>query len=166
MPLFGKKDDKKDGEGLSQKEIDAFKSKNADLIASDSPSEPTAIEQPAAEEPAAQPENSSDAPEAAAPSDGDAPSDGPSSDSSGGEAEAGDGESGEAEAGDASAGLGEDALSDDLMSLFTSEEDVDDDLEALTKDLRGHERPGHASSRSFETARRALSNHMSGVGWQ
>ena len=149
MPLFGKKDDKKDGEGLSQKEIDAFKNKNADLIASARPSEPTKGEKPQAEERDAQSENSAGVPNATPGAEGGVTSnespggadvgqtantDGPGGDGSSDDSS----ETGEASDsnGDALAGLGDDdSLSDDLMDLFTSEEVVDDDLEALTKDL-------------------------------
>ena len=130
MPLFGKKNDKKDGEGLSQKEIDAFKSKNADLTASAAPPEPTAAEQPASEEPDAHPENSAGVPEAAARGDDIVPSD-----ESPGDADLGQADSTDGPGGDGSAGAEDDVLSDDLMALFTAEETVDDDLKALTKDL-------------------------------
>lgn len=145
MPLFGKKDDKKDGEGLSQKEIDALKSKNADLIASASPPEPRTAGQPAAEEPDGQPETSADVPEA----DAGAPSNDSPGDTDVGQAASTDGPGGDGgsdasrETDDSAGSPGEgsagkeddDPLSDDLMDLFISEEEVDDDLEALTKDL-------------------------------
>ena len=162
MPLFGKKDGKRDGEGLSQKEIDAFKSKNADLIASAPPPEPTTFEQPAAEEPDARyrpdlrrylraiPSDETPPLASAAASgaplevsgpggDGGADDSTEDDDSAGSEGDGSDDVEDDDSAGsegDGSDGAKDEGpLSDDLMDLFTSEEVVDDDLEALTRDL-------------------------------
>ena len=137
MPLFGKKDDKKDGENPSQHETDAHYGPDLDRVLRAIPSDETP---PLAGAGASGTPVESSGPGAGGGSDDDPLGD----DSAGSEGDGSAGAEDDDPLGDDSAGSegdgsatakDNDPLGDDLMDLFTSEEAVDDDLGALTKDL-------------------------------